>query len=357
MELLVGTYSQPLAGMAGNGEGIHGVSFDPRTGAFGTPHLLAQCVNPSSLALTPDGRTVFAGREVFASDGPALLSFGAGPGAALTGISRVALSGELPCHLAFDPVHGRLASAQYWTGDVAVCTVVDGILQAPPTYLVREGSGTNAARQEGPHAHCVAFSDDGEVLHLVDLGTDCIVSHRLDSENRAVETTALQLPAGCGPRHMVMTGDRTRAFVLCELDESLVALTRAGLGWKVASIQAGFVAPDDEDGAGAAIRLSPDERHLYLSGRRQSAIAGFGVADAPVPLGEIDSGGLSPRDFILTSDGAWVIAANQNSNLLASFSRDPESGLLTASGHVCAIGSPVALVEWSSGKQQRAVAG
>ena len=115
--------------------------------------------------------------------------------------------------------------------------------------------------------------------------------------------------------------------------------------------------PDDEDGAGAAIRLSPDERHLYLSDRKQSAIAGFGVADSPVPLGEINSGGLSPRDFILTSDGAWVIAANQNSNLLASFSRDPESGLLTASGHVCAIGSPVALVEWSSGKQQRAVAG
>jgi 6-phosphogluconolactonase len=189
----------------------------------------------------------------------------------------------------------------------------------------------------------VAFSDAGDVVHLVDLGTDSIVSHRLSDDAIANETASLSVPAGSGPRHMVLSRDASRAWVFCELDESLIALTRAGLGWQIDTVQPGFAAPRGEDGSGAAIRLSPDERHIYISGRRQSRIAGFDL-DGNL-IGETDCGGLSPRDFIAFSDGHWVIAANQTSNTLTSLRRDPATGLLALSGHSCDIGSPVALVE------------
>ena len=345
MDIFVGTYSQPLAGMAGNGEGIYTVAFDPATGAFGTPQLLAECVNPSSLVLSPDGSTLFVGKEVFADNTPALLSFQIASSGALTLISHKTISGTLPCHLAFDPVKGRLASAQYGTGDVTICNVTDGVFQGSPVYLNRKGNGPNKARQEGPHAHHVAFSDAGEVLHLVDLGTDSIVSYCLGSDNRPVAEVILHLPAGCGPRHMALTRNAARAFVLCELDESLITLTRAGLGWEIVNVQAGFAPPMGEDGSGAAIRLASDERHIYLSGRRQARIAYFAANDAVMPLGEVDCGGLSPREFILTSNAAWVIVANQNSNTLTSLRRASTTGLLTVSEHSCAIGSPVALAE------------
>ncbi|RVT82722.1 lactonase family protein [Rhodobacteraceae bacterium CCMM004] len=344
MELLVGTYTAPFAGMTANGEGIYGVSFDRDTGAFGAPRLLTRCVNPSCIALTPDGATLFAGREVFAQDAPALVSFRVGPDGALTELSRMPLEGELPCHLAYDPEQGRLASAQYWTGDVAVCTVRTGQIQ-PPAALTRTGSGPNAARQEGPHAHFVAFTDNGTVLHLVDLGTDRVVSHRLDADQGATETATLAVPAGSGPRHMALSPDGRRAWLLCELDETLVSLRRDGLGWAVADVQPGFAAPQGEDGAAAAIRLSPDGRHLYLSGRRQSQIAVFALDDLPVPVETVESGGRTPRDILVTADGGWVIAANQNSGTLTSLWRDAATGRLTASGHHCDIPSPVALAE------------
>lgn len=341
MKLLVGTYSFPIAGVEGNGEGIYSVPFDAKTGAFGEPLLLAECVNPSSLALSSDGKTLFAGREVFADDGPELAAYHMAEDGALTLASRLPIAGELPCHLAFDATHNRLASGQYLTGDVAISALDGGTLQ-PPSYLTRSGSGPNAGRQEGPHAHYVAFSDQGMVLHLVDLGTDSIVSHRLNAAGEATETAAVTVPRGSGPRHMVMDHTETRAWVFCELDESLITLTRDGLGWAIDAIQPGFEPPVDEDGSGAAIRLSPDGKHLYLSGRRQSKIAGFTSDGAQV--GTFDCGGDSPRDFVVTPDGSWIISANQTSNTLTSMRRDLETGALAQPANNCAIGSPVALI-------------
>mgnify|MGYP001049553123 CR=1 FL=1 len=341
MDLLVGTYSFPFAGMEGNGEGIYSVPFDDETGAFGTPKLLAECVNPSSLALSPDGKMLFAGREVFADDGPALASFRVAADGSLIALPHRSITGELPCHLAFDPVHNRLASAQYWTGDVAICSVVDGVVQ-PPTYHTRTGHGPNAGRQEGPHAHYVAFTDQGTVLHLVDLGSDSIVSHRLNGEGNATEIATLTVAAGAVPRHMVLSCAETRAWVLCELDESLIPLRRDGLGWVIDTIQSGFDATVGKDGSGGAIRLSPDETHVYISGRRQSQIAVFTTDGTPV--GAFDCGGTSPREFIVTPDGNWIISANQTNNTLTSLRRDQATGGLTLKENSCSVGSPVALM-------------
>ena len=343
MELLVGTYTLPVSGMEGGGEGISAVSFDPETGGFGAPRPLARCVNPSCLALTPDQMWLFAGREVFAGEDPGVTVFRVGEDLVLTEQSHLPLSGELPCHLAYDTDNNRLASSQYGTGDLAVSQVVDGCLQ-PPVYLTRTGSGPNVGRQEGPHAHFSAFSDAGSVLHLVDLGTDSVTSHRLDGNGQTVEIATLNVSAGAGPRHMALNRDGTRAHVFCELDESLITLTRKALGWRISGVQPGFAAPDGEDGAGAAIRLSPDERHIYISGRRQSRIACFAAKNEPEPICEVDCGGVTPREFIVTPDGNWVISANQSSGTLTSLRRDPVSGIPTLTPQSCKIKSPVALI-------------
>ncbi|MDF0599827.1 lactonase family protein [Psychromarinibacter sp. C21-152] len=341
MDLIVGTYTRPIAGMAGNGAGIYRVPFDGGTGAFGPPDLLADCVNPSSLVLSPCGVVLMAGREVFADHGPAVVSFRVSADGGLTPLSHMPLDGQLPCHLAFDPAQRRLASAQYWTGDVAICPVAAGVLQ-PPRYLRRTGRGPNAARQEGPHAHCVAFSDGGEVLHLADLGTDSLVSHRLAPDGRAVETAELRLPAGSGPRHIALNRAATRAWVVCELDETLALLERAGLGWTLSRVRPGFEVPRGTDGAAAAIRLSHDARHVYISGRRQSSIAAFS-GDGQL-IGRFDTGGQGPREFIVTPDDGWIVVANQTSDTLTSLRREAATGRLALTDNACAIGSPASIV-------------
>lgn len=341
MDFFVGTYSVSIAGMAAGGEGMYRVRFDTDTGAFDPLVLAVKCINPSALVASPSGTYIFAVREVFGDQNPALQSFQANCSGGLTKVSDVPITSELPCHIAFDPVQSRVASAQYWSGDVAICAATNGVLHAPQK-IVHTGTGLNAARQEGPHPHFVMFTDNGSVLHVVDLGLDKIACYRLDGQGNVTQESWLTLPAGCGPRHMAVAQNAQRAWVVCELDECLIAIKRSGLGWAISSIQNGFAPPKGIDGSAAAIRLSPDERHVYISGRRQSQIAGFSCDGSSI--GAFESGGQTPREFVITPDGRWIISANQDSNTLTSLARDPDTGALTLTGHTCAIASPVALV-------------
>ena len=350
MDIWIGTYTDSTAAFQGQGAGIYAVRFDPATGAFGPPDLRARCRNPSWIHTSPDRRHLFAVQESFAKGDAALLAFARSETGQLEPSAQTPIPGDAPCHLAFDPIHNRLASAQYGTGDVTLCQFTgDGLavtaqIDSPgPDYGHGFAPGPDAERQEGPHAHFVHFTDGGSVLHVVDLGADRIFSHRLDPAGRVVDSAACAAPAGSGPRHLAIAGDAQRAFALGELDETLLGLSRDGLGWRHETTQPAFADGPTQSGAAAAIRFSPDERFLYVSGRRQNRITAFDRAG--VPLGTGPSGGDFPRDFIITSDGRWCIVANQMSNAITSIARDPDTGMLGPMAHECAIGSPVSVLE------------
>ena len=92
--------------------------------------------------------------------------------------------------------------------------------------------------------------------------------------------------------------------------------------------------PQDFDGenGGAAIRVSNDGRFLYASNRGHNSIAAFAIAEDGLSVETIQiisTEGDFPRDFALSPDGAYVVAANQNSDNLTLYRRDKENGLLT----------------------------
>lgn len=341
MNLFVGTYSVSIGGMAAAGDGIYRVPFDAESGVFGVPLLAAKCVNPSAMITGPSGDYIFAVKEVFADHSPSLQSFLVTRSGGLNEVSGVSIAGELPCQIAFDPIHSRIASAQYWSGDVAVSDALNGVLK-PPLTIVHKGQGRNTVRQDGPHPHCVTFTDDGTVLHVVDLGLDKIASYHLDRKGCVLNQSWTNLPEGSGPRHMAISKSGSRAWVVCELDETLITIERTGLGWTIVNSQSGFAPLFGEEGSAAAVRLSPDERHVYISGRRQSQIAGFSTDGTFI--GSFDCGGKNPREFITTPDGRWIISANQDSNTLTSLARDSDTGVLSLTYHKSTISSPVAII-------------
>jgi 6-phosphogluconolactonase len=46
----------------------------------------------------------------------------------------------------------------------------------------------------------------------------------------------------------------------------------------------------------------------------------------------VDSGGQTPRHFALDPSGRWMIVANQGSNNLVVFKRNPADGKIVAAG-------------------------
>ncbi|MBQ6207859.1 MAG: beta-propeller fold lactonase family protein, partial [Oscillospiraceae bacterium] len=73
----------------------------------------------------------------------------------------------------------------------------------------------------------------------------------------------------------------------------------------------------------AAIRLSEDGRHLYVSTRTMDLLSVVELeGDRPSLIQTIPCGGQHPRDFILVGD--WLLVANRFSRSVVSFARNDD---------------------------------
>ncbi|MGR5177891.1 lactonase family protein [Vibrio parahaemolyticus] len=237
------------------------------------------------------------------------------------------LDGDYPCHVSLSDCQTILGVAHYGSGNFELFAVEEhGIIGERLAILSNQGHGAHPTRQEAPHGHQLQFLPDSKQFVSVDLGIDTLTFYCIDTDGITVQQT-LKLPSGCGPRHSVFTGDGQFGFVLCELDETLLVIEKVSSGWSLVHSTAAFPEHPSHEAA-AAIKLSPDERFVYLSGRGESIVTWFDVSRPVQPryCGYVPSGGEFPRDLCLTRDNRWLITANQHSGNLALFSLDPITG-------------------------------
>ena len=99
------------------------------------------------------------------------------------------------------------------------------------------------------------------------------------------------------------------------------------------------------DTGAAALHLSPDGKFLYASNRANANDLAIYSVDAQAgtltPVGHQNSSGIKPRDFCIDPTGKFLVVANQDSDNLVIFKRDPETGALTPAGKSVEVGSPV----------------
>lgn len=155
---------------------------------------------------------------------------------------------------------------------------------------------------------------------------------------------AIKFPRGTGPRHGVFTKDHHFFFLASELSNEIYM-------YRMQDKTADSFSPDADmellsihpflskgteyntPPATAAIRLSPDERHLYVSTRFADIISVFLIEDNGLRLvQQVKSGGNHPRDFVLTEDGHFLLAANRTEGGLVCFPIHPGDGTL---GEAC----------------------
>ncbi|HDM8169920.1 TPA: lactonase family protein [Vibrio harveyi] len=340
LHFYVGTYTNSPS----QSQGIACVSLDIATGALTlTNELVPEAVktvrNPSYLALKGEGLYTF--NEVERLEGAELIF------AEKTDSYALPIEGDYPCHI--DIKASLLAVANYGSGNVSVYQLYE---QGKPlksiAELYVEGSGPNTERQASPHAHQATFLNHSEQFSVVDLGTDSVHFYDYKKDGETVKfslSQSIAMPPGSGPRHLVFDSDESVAYVVCELSETLAVLHKQRGQWNLAQ-QVKLLTDEENKEAASAIRLSADERFVYVSCRAQNLISTFDVtSDIPVQIAASDCGGAFPRDFVLSRDGQWMLVANQHSHNVASFHRNPETGVITPTGYSCDIGAPVCLVE------------
>ena len=156
----------------------------------------------------------------------------------------------------------------------------------------------------------------------------------------------LAFPTGTGPRHGIFDKDHTQLFLVSELSNQvfvygLTEATASGADSSSISLpdftmrlmQIYPLFPSDavykESPASAAIRLSPDQRFLYVSTRFAEVITVFRIHQGHLEqIQQTGCGGVHPRDMVLTPDGRYLLVANRTQGGLVSFQINPETGQL-----------------------------
>jgi len=340
--LFIGTYTD---GPQGRGSGIYHCEVDLHAGTFGTVDLAVAARNPSYL-INGFGSFIYATQEHDDLTEAGVIALRR-DGRNLKLFDETLLSGAGACHLAISPDCRFLAVAQYDSGTTDLLSLWSSGSIGPRLSTVHgEGSGPNALRQEGPHAHCVAFLDSPVELAIVDLGSDRITVVPLELRTSVLDLSKsrhIEMPAGSGPRHLDVTPDDQCIVVLCELDETILFYERTQVDWHLTNTLSAFERPIGGQGAAAALRRDASGR-LYASSRTDDLIACIAPGDSTTVRQRIASGGTHPRDIALAPGGHIIVAANQFDDRLTSFCVEPTSGTLTPTGHVAIVPSPACLL-------------
>lgn len=344
--LFVGTYT-------GEGsEGIYLYRFNSEDGSV-TPADTAKGVsNPSYLALSPDHSFLYAVNEEADSSDASVSAFSFDKeNAEITFLNKQSSRGGAPCYVSVDQTGKAVFVGNYLGGSLAMFPIEDdGSLAESKTAIVHEGSSVNERRQNSPHVHCTIMSPENNTLFVVDLGLDTVTGYAFDSNSLTLQTNpsfVFETKPGAGPRHLTFHPDGEYAYVVNELNGTVIAFSYDGESFE--ELQTITTLPDNYDGAisGADIHTSSDGRFLYVSNREDlNNVVTYSIDQNSgflEKVGEQSSGGVHPRNFMIDPTGAYLFVANRHTDNIVIFERDQESGLISPTGVEISVSQPVSL--------------
>jgi len=294
-------------------KGVYRFSFRERDGALTGPDLFFQARNAKWVSLYEDRLVIPLEKEGVA--GICLLRLADG---SIVSRDEVLAQAQTCCFILQE--QGFIYSANYHDGTVMV-------------YELKAGRPVLVKRIEcGAGAGCHQI-----LLHGGCLMVPCLTQHKIclfDRTRSFSPAGEISFPMGSGPRHGVFNATHTMLYVVSEWSNELFIFDVAGSRFTLR--QALSILPTEpapggmgKRAAAAAIRLTGDERFLYLSIREQELLAVVDVTgrEAEV-IQHVPCGGKHPRDVILSPDNRFLLVLNRSEGGLISIRRDEHSGKL-----------------------------
>lgn len=343
-EFLVGAYTDL------DEDGIGLLNFDPERNLISAKVIGAEVKNPSFVVSNKAQTLVFAVEETGGENGGKVKSFKFDRQQnTLELLDTKDTFGNHPCYLSLDPKEEFLVVGNYSGGNLSVYKVSEGMLEHVQT-IQHEGQSVVSGRQDRPHVHSVVFHPNGKQMLVGDLGADKIFIYDFNPTYavplQPASTPYLEVSPGAGPRHLAVHPNGKTIYLIHEISAELGVYSYDE--GKMAKKQIAQLTGEEFVGnVGAAeVRISPDGKFVYASNRGDAndisvfAIGGNGNVTFVERIG---TGGDTPRNFAITKDGEYLLAANQASGSIVVFERNQKTGRLTQTKFVASFKKPVYL--------------
>ncbi|MFI1034035.1 lactonase family protein [Streptomyces sp. NPDC020951] len=320
---------------AAGGPGIVAAAVDPANGALTPLSSVNGVPDPSYLALSATGDTLYAVSET--ADGAVAAYRVTGDVPEQAG-PPVPVDGSGPTHLAvFD---GHVLTANYGSGSVTAVPVhADGTLARVASGVLRHtGSGPHTRRQQGPHAHQVQPDPSARWAVSVDLGTDSVRVCALRDGSPVLHREHALRP-GSGPRHLAFHPGGRYAYVVNELTPTVTVCRWDASDGSLKPLAETAVLPGAPAGDAypSGLVVSPDGRFAWTATRGEDVLSVFAVEDGGETLrlvGTVPCAGHWPRAIAVSGSGDFLYVANERSGDVTWFTVDRATGLPRRGGSI-----------------------
>lgn len=232
-----------------------------------------------------------------------------------------------------------LLAASYHGNWAASFPIVDGLVGAP------------VSRVEYPKAHCLVPDATGRNAYVCSLGADQIGQYSIGLDGELVELSdaVVQLAHGIGPRHLVVSRDGRRAYVVTEFSGDAICFDRSEGGRleridevsvhdPSRELHASELGLDPKSGPyvwGADLALAAGDSWLLCSERTGSTVAAVQLDDdghltQRVVFTDTEE---QPRGLTVGPDGTTVIVVGEVSGQ-ASMYRLADNGTMVRSDRI-----------------------
>jgi 6-phosphogluconolactonase len=324
-------------------DGILAYDWDSETGALTPAGVAPKIAKVAWLTTTRGGDSslfVYSASELDTFNGKPtgeVASFRAA-GVDLQPLSARNSAGTGTCHVAVDATGQMLVAADYTGASAASFRIEGGKLSEAVWTEHYTEHGPNPTRQSTAHAHFASFSPDNRFAYINDLGGDCIHIYKPNPATAEMKPAGIYRGApGSGPRTLHFHPNGRTAYSMNELVSTVDVLDwhkndgNLTLVTTVKLLASDSTRDSTVVSTGCDTVISRDGQFVYFANRGDNFLYAFKAEFATgklTPMKRSNCGGKTPRNFTLDPTERWMLVANQDSNLVSVFARDPRTGEL-----------------------------
>jgi 6-phosphogluconolactonase len=347
-----GTYTNTLS------RGVYITRLDAVTGKLPAPELAVETPSPCFLAVSPDGKYLYAANSVknfsdanIEKNGGAVSAFAIDKiSGQLVLLNQKCSSGAGPCHVSVDASGKVLFVANYFSGSVkAFLLETNGSIGTGGDCVNRVGHSVNTNRQASAHTHFICADPSNRFALVCDLGTDEILVAPFAAATAGLQSakgSRFNVPPGSGARHLAFSRDGKFAYVVNEMACTITVFAwDAGKGiLSLVETVSALPPAVAVQNTFTAAEILTSGRFIYTTVRGHDSISVLSADERSGRLTfvqNISVGGKVPRGLGIDPTGRWLLVANQKTDNVVEYAIDALTGKLTPTTNVLHVGSPV----------------